>query len=319
MSRARVALLLLMPLASSVVPAHGYAEAPTEVAAEDVEATNRQNAAHAYDRGVEAFRVHDYATAAHWFDMAYQLAPAAAALVQSMRAYTHAGNEVRAATVAARLIEQYPDDHNAMRAAHATLEEDAPHSLRLDLVCEDCTLDIDGNEEQWHTVFVAPGTSHTVVAHFPAGNLTQTVQGNAGDQSTLRFEPPTIPVPHPVRSVVPPVEAPPPVAHRPFSPTVFWVAAGATAVATGLAIWSGVDTQSGVAAYNAHPTLDGYNTGHGKEIRTDIFIGVASALAVGTAALGIFGTNWHHAPVSEVHAGVAPMPGGAAAFVEGRF
>ena len=104
------------------------------VSAQD--AQQRQAAAAAFDRGTTAYLQQDYATAARWFETANDLAPAAGALLQAIRAHERAANELRAASLALRLIEQFGEDARAATAAQEVLEELAPKFLRIEVDCE---------------------------------------------------------------------------------------------------------------------------------------------------------------------------------------
>jgi hypothetical protein len=101
---------------------------------------------------------------------------------------------------------------------------------------------------------------------------------------------------------------------------VFIAAAVLTAGAGAALIWSGVDTLSGVDEYERLRTPELLAEGQSKETRTNVLIGVTGALAIATVVLAIF-TDWGGGDEDDhsVGAALAPLPGGAAAFVEGRF
>jgi hypothetical protein len=115
------------------------------------------------------------------------------------------------------------------------------------------------------------------------------------------------------------VVAPPPPT-RPLSPVVIAIGAGATAVAAGFLIGSGLDTLSARDAYVAAPTEAGFNDGTGRELRTNALIGVTAALGVATAVGAVFFTQWsgRRAPTA-VSFGAGPLPGGAHASVIASF
>jgi hypothetical protein len=83
-------------------------------------------------------------------------------------------------------------------------------------------------------------------------------------------------------------------------PTAFWVGVGVTAVATGVTIWSGLDTQSNPGAdkvRNACSAGDAncqslYDQGRSKQTRTNVFLGVTAGAFVATAVIGAFFTDW---------------------------
>lgn len=82
-------------------------------------------------------------------------------------------------------------------------------------------------------------------------------------------------------------------------PVWFFAGLGATAVLGGVTIWSALDTQKSFDDYERDlPKLSQsevnqrVDDGHGKELRTNVLIGVTAVAAVGTAALGIFVVDW---------------------------
>jgi tetratricopeptide (TPR) repeat protein len=104
--------------------------------------------------------------------------------------------------------------------------------------------------------------------------------------------------------VVPETRAPgpaTPVGHVPASarhrlaPAWFFVAAGTTAVLTGLTVWSGLDTQHALSDYQrALPTLTQaeadrrVSDGHARERRTNLLLSGSLIAAAGSAVLGIW-------------------------------
>jgi len=95
-----------------------------------------------------------------------------------------------------------------------------------------------------------------------------------------------------------PAPAPPvsPASHG-WSPVVFWVSAGATAILLGTAIGLGVDTLSfkngtyDVAPASQQPA--DYSDGVGRMNRTNILLACAGAGAVFTVVTGLWLTDWH--------------------------
>ncbi len=311
--------------------------------AEDAEpsAQQRQAAAEAYDRGTAAYLSRDYATAARWFETAHRMAPAAPALLQAVRAHQRAGDALRAANLALRLEAQYADDRQAVRVATPLVTAAARAYLRVDVTCAGCTVDLDGTLLEWPAFFVEADVDHVVGAHFETGDAEpQTVRGAAGETRALVFDAP--PRPEPVASPGPrgwPAAAlrrPPsaadganadagasPVESRRggggLPPAVALVSAGATVVAGGLLIWSGLDTNAGVPAYEANPTQAALEAGQAKELRTNVLVGVTALLGVTTGVLAIF-TDWGGADdTAPIEAGVAPTAGGAVGVVRGHF
>ncbi len=266
--------------------------------AQDISARDRQAASEAYDRGTSAYLARDYAEAARWFETAHRLAPAAAALVQAVRAAQRAGDDLRVANLGLRLEALYPDDRAARRAAREALRH-APRLVRVDVECTGCTLAIDGAVVEHGAFFVAPGAEHTVEAAFETGSRTETVQGAAGEQRRLRFE---APAPPPV--VEPDPDPPPAVENSVPTPTAtpssglsvipLPVTLGAFAVTGVLAavlLWSGLDALDGVPAYVANPTAESLADGQSREARTNWLIGGTLLAAATSVVLAIF-TDW---------------------------
>jgi hypothetical protein len=308
------------------------APTPPSARAQDVSARERQSAAEAYDRGTAAYLSRDYESAAHWFETAHRLAPAAAALVQAVRAYERAGNDLRAATLGLRLEALYPDDRAAERTARRALR-DASRIFRVDVECEGCTVQLDGAVMEHPSFFVEPDTDHAVEAAFDTGSRRETVRGAAGEQRTLRFEAPPPPPPEVIAqedetdepsSVVRAPDAETPVASSsnvvPLGVTI--AAIVATAALGGVLIWSGVDTLDGVPAYEANPTPEALADGQSREARTNWLIAGTSVLAATTLVLMIF-TDWASggAPPTEqqISFGVSLDASGGMAGLRGRF
>ena len=298
-------------------------------------AAQREGAAEAFDRGTAAFLAREYERAAVWFETANRLAPAASALVQAIRAHERARNGLRAATLAIRLKDQFADVASAQRVASRTLESARTRYFRVDVVCTDCTIDLDGTLQDYPSFFLEPETPHGIVAHFETGERRESVTGAAGEQRSLELEAPP-----------PQVQTPAPSAeagrsgqpgrggrarrragrHRSngMSPVVAVVGTVLTAAVGGIATWSGLDTLSGVDAYEAMPTQAGLEDGQSKEFRTNLLITATAALGAATLILAIFATDWsgeddQEARAAHARVGIAPTSGGAAGVVQGRF
>jgi tetratricopeptide (TPR) repeat protein len=75
-------------------------------------------------------------------------------------------------------------------------------------------------------------------------------------------------------------------------PAVFWVGTGVTAALTGAAIWAGVEFSKASKDYDKNPTEELEQEGPKKERRANALIGSAAGVAVITAVIGIFFTDW---------------------------
>lgn len=288
--------------------------ASSSAQAAEPSAADRDAAATAYDRGTSAFLSHDYARAAQWFETAYRLAPNPQALLGAMRAHERNGDLMRAGTLALRAAAFHADDPAAARAASATLAQATPLFLRVDVTCTategsaDCTVELDGVLASHTSFFVTPDTAHRIVAAFATGNAETSVTGAAGETRGVTLEAP----PPPPEGVAEAGDEDGPLrvaAADPggLSPAFFAVSGVLTVAAAGTLIWSGVDTLAGVGPYEADPTPERLADGQGRELRTNVLIGVTGALAVTTVVLGIF-TDWDGSPAEGTEAPAAPSP-----------
>jgi hypothetical protein len=84
-----------------------------------------------------------------------------------------------------------------------------------------------------------------------------------------------------------------------WSPTVFFVGVGLTVAAGGVTVWSGIDTKNNPGPEKVKAecaagdtNCDLYKEGRSKQLRTNVLIGVTSALAVGTGLIGALAVDW---------------------------
>lgn len=236
----------------------------------------------------------DYVVAAHWFEQANRLAPNFAALMQAVRANDRAGNELRAANLALRLRDEYPNESRAQSIAQDVLGRFAARYATIRVECDaPCTIDVGGALTEHNVFFVPAGREVTVNASFPGGTRTETTSGEAGTERTLTFVAPP-----------PPPDEPEQVAGGPTivvesgggaPPALFWASVGATLASGGLLLWSGIDTMRGADTYEraidegdfarAERLLD---EGEKKETRTNVLIALTAGLSAEVILLGIF-------------------------------
>lgn len=314
MRRFRLAALSLAAFVSLAVSA--AADAPRRIAPPDLAPEVADRAAAAYDQGTEAYRAGRFEQAAERFEQAYALAPAPEALVQAMRSHARAGHSLRALTLAAMMVERYPDDENGDRFARPLLRELGARYVRIEAICVGCSVWVDGMRKESSFFYLEPGTEHVVEARFPSWTVRETVREAAGARRTMEFEAPSRV--EETASVPPPVVATDdvPTGTSGWSPVVFWSGVGATAVLTGVTVWSGLDTVAGANEYERMPTQALLDDGRARELRTNVLIGVTAGVAVGTALVGIFATDWSR---GAFHASAAPLAeGGFYASLGGR-
>lgn len=313
------------------------------VAAQPSSAESRRAAGEAYDRGTTAMLANDFRAAAHFFEQAYHLAPAAVALKQAVRAHDRAGNAFRAANLALRLRDQYPNDADGQALATDVLDRFAAQYTEVHATCHGCAILVNDavvseNVDGTVRFFIQPNTSAVITGAFQYGNVSAPATGAAGATVEVpAFEAPP-----------PPPEPEPGVAgagssgttiivqeRRGTPPALFFAGLGITAALGGVTIWSGIDTVNGVDAYEeaaADPAREAeartlLDEGQSKELRTNILIGATSAVAATTIIFAIV-TDWggdessaatSRRRVQDFAASVAPTTGGAAVLLGGRF
>lgn len=304
---------------SAAVVAQENSSGSTTITVED-----RAMAAEAYDQGTSAYLSEHYELAAHWFERAYRTVPTSAALLQALRAHHKAGNSIRAANLALELRDKYPNDKRAVKAAEAVIASVEPLSVLVEAECEkECTIELDGALVRHSTFFVTADVEHSIKAAYEDGETSNYVQGAGGDVKRVTLAAPAPPPPPPVPR------------------WAFFSSLGATVALGAVTVWSGVDANNGVSAYeSAAQTANspGINNGGSptpaeqaqalleegqqKERRTNILIGVTAAMAVSTAVLGVF-TNWkgesRDATSKRIEPSVAVTREGGGLTIKGRF
>lgn len=316
------------------------------------DAQQRRAAASAFDQGTAAFLQEDYVTAARWFEMANNLAPAAPALLQAIRAHAEAGNALRAGTLALRLVARFPDAEDAVREAQTVIDEVRPQLVMVEVVCDaECAVELDGTLQSHPQFFLEPDRDYRIGAGFDSGNVHEEVAGDAGESRTISFERPEGP------AIVTPPEGQgngqgngqgqgnglgggsTPVDGDDgsgVSPALFYVGLALTVGAGATLAWSGVDTlnandeyEATVASGDIARAREMLADGQKKETRTNALIGVTAGLAALTLVFAIvadFGGGDDDEEEDAEEARVRPIGGvnfgaggGAQLGLEGRF
>ena len=319
---------LALALASTATTAHAQDQAPAPPTAEAIRA-----AAAEYDAGRRAFVAKNYEEAAIHFENAFHDAPRAEALRNAIRARNDAKQPARAATLAALGEQLYPDDTNTMVVVHDTLSANEKKLQRISLACTPkCGVTADSRlvslDDTTHIVFFLDPGAHDVVASWQGGHSKEMkITAKAGDRIEWTFdEPADQPPPTTAPPVVAPPSQPPPKEQpvqassgKPFGPVVFLVGAGLTAVAGGLTIWSGIDTENnpGQDAVRTQCAGQGdscqlYQDGRAKQLRTNILLGATIGLGVVTGVIGVFFTQWSHPKPASTTGYFEPYFGGDA-------
>ena len=271
----------------------------------------RAAAAQAFDRGTQEALTENWEAAAQWFETADRLSPAPAALSHAIEARRRAGHQMRAASLALRMQQTYPDDEAAQAMAAEVLEGAASQYVRVNVTCDaSCAVEVDGTLTGGLSFFVEPAREHEIAAGFEHGRVTQTVEAEAGQTRALSFE---APPPPPEPEVRVGADGQPLDLSEPFRfpKATFLVASALTLGAGAVLIWSGVDTMNHVDAYEAaadrcNPAMCSdtpqdltacpearrlLDDGQSRERRTNALIGVTAGLAATTLVIAIL-TDW---------------------------
>ncbi|MBW2460093.1 MAG: hypothetical protein JRH11_00505 [Deltaproteobacteria bacterium] len=291
----------------------------------ELSTAERQAAAEAaYDRGTRAYRGGDYSQAAQWWETANELAPAAAAALQAVRAHQRDGNFLRAATMVIFVREQYGEDQVPERF-QTPVERARTEGLEVRVSCEQCELEVDGEREIFRTLFLSANVEHTLAATFEEGPAEERLTGAPGESLDVELvAPDPEPVVAPPAGVAPAPGAPAPDEPSGISPVFFWTGLGLTAATGGVAIWSWVDTLDAAADYEDTPTQEKLDAGRDLELRTTILVIATGVLGAATLTT-LFFTDWSGdeedpSEASLDYFGVAPLAeGGLSVGAGGRF
>lgn len=272
-------------LFAAATPAWAGPAAPAaQTSADDAVA----RAAKQFVEGQKAFGAGDYRRAAALFEGAYRDKPHHSALWNAARSWQRAGEEIHAANLYARFLSEAPSNAPDRDQANIALKELATRMGRIELHGAEgvSNLRLDAQAFDVPLLYVAPG-EHLAEADSAKGAIRKTVKVDAGQTVSVTLEPPPDPAPPP--PVAPPVETPRPGG---LPPVVFITGAALSAVGGGLVIASGLDTVSKRDAFLAEPTQDNLDAGNASQARTNVAIGVTVGVAVVTAAIGLFFTDW---------------------------
>jgi hypothetical protein len=299
--------VLLIAALATLAPLTAFAE-------EDVAAASA-----AFSEAQRAQLRGDHSRAAEFFELADQSAPSPAALRSAIRNRESAGQEARAATLALRALERYPDDRETKEVADGTLSRLAPKLAKVKVTCsEPCRITVDGglaatDPVQSREFFVAPG-AHVIEGRWSGRPIvSRTVDGTPGAAFEVTLEAPPAPppgveappsTPAPAQTSAPPAPAahssaslvpldvPPPSSRSGLSPAVFWTGTALTVVSGAVLTWSGLDTLEKRDEYEKNPTRDGYDDGTKLELRTNVLAATTAVLGVSTILIGAFATDW---------------------------
>jgi hypothetical protein len=271
-------------------------------------------AAEEFDDGKRAFKEGEYVTAAEHFEKADQNAPSAAALELAMRARERAEQLDRAATLAELALVRYPDNADLQTSAQALVDRAERELHKVSVTCDTpCDLVVGtkiiaGPAATERIVYLPPG-EHVMKAGWAEGRTqSQKITATEAGTSEVQFtEPPASAEPaasgedDPADDAVETdasLDAGTPVkAKGGWSPAVFWVGVGLTAVAGGVTAWSGIDTINSPGADAVRErcideSCPEYQEGRDKQTRTNILAGVTAGVGVATILVGVLATDW---------------------------
>jgi len=275
-------------------------------------------AAEEFDHGRRAFKAKEYVEAAEHFEAADSHAPSATALELALRSRDRAGQLDRSATLAALAQQRYPDSEFTRKLAPGILKRASEELFELSAKCDTpCELVVDqkllhGHAATERVFYLIPGT-YTIRAGWSGGRtVNEDVEAAKGAKGEVSFREPPLekpeeasPVPAPSPAPVPQDDSDPPTVDRGpekrdgWSPVVFWIGAGVTAVAGAATIWSGIDTQNNpgpdrvkTECAGQGPSCELYQDGRDRQLRTNVLIGVTAGVGVATILIGAFATDW---------------------------
>ena len=272
-------------------------------------------AAEAFDKGREAYKAEDYVEAAEQFEKADDNAPSPAALELAIRARDKAGELDRAATLVALALRRSPDDANLLKIGADLSKRAAVSLFELTATCDSpCDLTVGGKlvhggPETERLLYVQPGTLTVRAGWADNRSDSKQIQAEAGGKGAVNFvAPDSAATKSMAKEPEEPVAAPiAPVNDQRddggksagWSPTIFYVGAGLTAVLGGITVWSGLDTVNNPGTDRVKnecgtqgPSCALYQEGLSKQRRTNVLIGVTGGVGVATLLVGLLATDW---------------------------
>jgi hypothetical protein len=272
-----------------------------------------KQAAAAFDRGRDAYRLESYTEAAEQFEAADDHAASPLTLRFAMLARKSAGQMDRATTHAALSLDRYPDaaslgkdEQTLVAEAQQLIDEQSPNLGKINVSCDErCDLLLDnklvhGGSFETRVLYVMPG-SHTLRATWSdKRGRTQKVKVQAGSSESAIFVAPPVeaaPEATPVAATAAPAEEP--EKKGGWSPVVFWTGAGLTAAGVGASIFLGVRAinEPGVDKVKADcagqdSSCPTYQQGLQNQMVANVAIGATIGVGVLTAITGIWLTDW---------------------------
>jgi hypothetical protein len=241
-------------------------------------------AARAFEAGEGAFASGEYRRAAALFEQANALAPHPSALINAAKAWIHASENAKAANLLVGVVDTGSSRDRA--EAKTMLDEIEPRLGQLVVRADDPSID-GASVVSGATTFVEPG-EHSVRGRVHGRVIERTVRVGQGEQRgvALALALDVAPPPHP------------PEERHGLPRIVTYALGGATIVAGGLTLWSGLDVLAQKRVFDRTQADQDLDDGLARQRRTNILIGVTAGLAVLTGVAAIF-TSWSAASTSE--------------------
>jgi hypothetical protein len=312
---------LLLPFVLAT-PALAEEPAANPCPEQDATACGRRH----FEAGTQLFEKGDFAGAAAAFQLALSERPHPVIRFNLALSFMRLGRP-SAAVEQLNLVQTDPATDGDLRGRAEREQRTANQSLsRVTFRLADPTresVELDGAIVKLgssNELAVDPGTHHVRVSSGGAVVLDQELELAPGERVELRVGErsrridvvvvPDARPPQPIEKPLPPPPRPPPPRAR-LSPVWFYAGAGATVVLTGLTVWSGLDTQSALSDYEHDlPRLsqaeadERVQSGHARELRTNLLLGGSLLCGAGTAVLGIWFVDLGHERQASV--GLAP-------------
>jgi hypothetical protein len=273
-------------------------------------------AAEAFDKGREAYKAEEYVEAAEQFEKADSNAPSPAALELAIRARDRAGELDRAATLMSLALKRHPDDANLLKIASDLSKRASATLFELTANCDSpCDLTVGGKivhgaPDTQRMLYVQPGKLTVRAGWADNRNDSKQIEAEAGGKGEVTFvAPSTAATEHMAQEPDEPAPPQPPpvtnpdhdsVAKKGWSPTIFYVGLGLTAVVGGITVWSGLDTVNNPGADKVKASCDAhqddcndlYQQGRSKQTRTNVLIGATGVVGAATILIGVLATDW---------------------------
>ena len=219
----------------------------------------------------------------------------------AIRARLAAKQPDRVATLAAAAIARYPNDEATVTFAKQTLAKVPKRLHRLSIRCDEaCTLLVDrrlvpGTEATESTVYVEPG-QHEITAGWSEGRTqSQNIDASQAGESELSFTAPALVVAEPEKEGAVEVST----EGEGLPPVVFYGAVGLSTVLAGVTVWSTLDMRANPGKDKVREDCAGqdescatYQDAISAQNRTNVLLVSTGIVAVGTAVLGGFFTDW---------------------------